>query len=329
MMVSAADNRLEWIDWMKALGIYLIVLGHFYSTGEKFIYVFHVPLFFLISGFLCKREDSQRAFWRKLWYNLAVPMLIMATMNYIFHCILQLCYGTFRFSDIYWFVRNILFGMVSGFDTLWFVYTLMALKIIIQLCKSNPMFYSLSAVMLVLAYVYNNIDLSGLPFFLKEPNAIVDVCTAFPFFAFGVFLHDRRALLNGWNHRIQLLIIATGGILGVSICYFYNGSAGLYRCDYGSNIFLFLFGGFMGSMMIFAISKFMGHVSKAVSIISQGTIVILGFHKLFIDLIWVFFPASYLDILFAALIVMLFVPVIVATEKFFPLIVGKYRIRKP
>ena len=38
------DNRLAWIDWMKALGIYLIVLGHFYSVGEKFIYVFHVPL---------------------------------------------------------------------------------------------------------------------------------------------------------------------------------------------------------------------------------------------------------------------------------------------
>lgn len=58
-------NRLEWIDWMKSLGIYLIVLGHFYSVGEKFIYIFHVPLFFLISGILSKREEDDSIFWKK------------------------------------------------------------------------------------------------------------------------------------------------------------------------------------------------------------------------------------------------------------------------
>ena len=57
--VVSGGKRMVWIDWMKAIGIYLVVLGHFFSVGEKFIYVFHVPLFFLISGFVL---ISSRAF---------------------------------------------------------------------------------------------------------------------------------------------------------------------------------------------------------------------------------------------------------------------------
>ena len=321
------DNRLEWIDWMKSLGIYLIVLGHFYSVGEKFIYIFHVPLFFLISGILSKREEDDSIFWKKIWYNLAVPMLIMATLNFILYCILQIWCGSFHFSDLYWFIRNILFGMVSGYGNLWFVYTLILLKISFQYCKSILLFCFLFVLMLALAYIYNNSDVSTCPFFLKEPNAVVNVCTAFPFFAFGVFLHDYRTIINGWNHRKMLFFIIICGLLLVSICYYYNGSAGLYRCNYGSNIFLFLIGGVAGSMMIFAASKIIGHAPQTVTIISQGTIIVLGFHKLFVELFRVFFPASYLDIIFAALIVIIFIPVIVAIEKFFPLMAGKYRIK--
>ena len=49
-------NRLIWIDWAKALAITLVVFGH--TPIEKgnflqnYIVVFHMPLFFFISGFL-------------------------------------------------------------------------------------------------------------------------------------------------------------------------------------------------------------------------------------------------------------------------------------
>ena len=46
-------ERLNYIDFMKTSGIYLIVLGHMFpSPGTNFIYSFSVPLFFFISGFL-------------------------------------------------------------------------------------------------------------------------------------------------------------------------------------------------------------------------------------------------------------------------------------
>ena len=325
---SVRESRLEWIDWMKAIGIYLIVLGHFYSVGEKLIYVFHVPLFFMISGFLNKKETEGQVFWKKIWYNLAVPMLIMATLNLIIHSILKLLNGSFEPIDLYWFVRNVMFGMVAGFDTLWFVYTLILLKIVFQFCSSKKLFYALTVVMLALAYAYNHLDFSGLPFFLNQPNAVVDVFTAFPFFALGILARDYKIVLNEWNHKAEIILIAVAAFLLVSTCWYFNGSVGLYACRYGGNMLLFLLGGVSGSMMVLTTSKLLGKTPQPIAIISRGTIIILGLHKLMINLVRVFFPASYFDVVFAALIVILFVPIIIITEKYFPLMAGIYRIKK-
>lgn len=324
---TVRSNKLEWIDWMKALGIYLIVLGHFYSIGEKFIYVFHVPLFFVVSGLLIKKEADKQTFWRKLWYNLAIPMLLMAVINFAYHSILQFINGLFSPVDAYWFVRNVLFGMVSGFDTLWFVLTLMLLKIIFQYCFSGKLFYSLSVVMMVLAYVYNHSSLSGLPFFLNEPNAVIDVCTAYPFFALGVLLRNYKEVINALNSKPMLIAAFVFALLLVALCCTYNGYVGMYRCYYGGNFFLFLLGGIAGTVLLWALSMLVGCAPKVITIISRGTIIILGFHKILIDLSRVFFTPSVFDIVFAILILILFIPLIIAIENYFPLMAGKYRIK--
>lgn len=324
-MASVRSNRFDWVDWMKAVGIYLVVLGHFYSVGEKLIYVFHVPLFFLISGFLTRKESDNRLFWRKLWYNLAVPMLIMATLNAVFDFGQSLLNGTFVPMDIYWFVRNVMFGMVAGFDALWFVYTLIILKIIFQYAFSDKVFYAVAITMLALACMYNHVDLSVFPFFLKEPNAIVNACAAFPFFALGVLARGYKELLNGWDKKKIFAILFICGFLLVGGCYYYNDYVAMYRCYYGDSVILFLVGGIAGSIMIFAVSKLFGRAPSLIGIISRGTIVILGFHKLFIAMIREVCSESSCDVLFAALIVVLFVPLIILTEKYFPLMSGKYR----
>lgn len=321
------SNRIEWIDWMKAIGIYLVILGHFYSIGEKFIYAFHVPLFFLISGMLTKKESDRQLFWRKLWYNLVVPMLIMATLNGVYDFLLNLLNGVFTPMDIYWFVRNVSFGMVAGYDALWFVYTLILLKIIFQYSPSYRLFYALTVVMLGLGYAYGHSDQSGFPFFLKEANAIINVCLAFPFFAFGVWAHAYIAVLNNWRNKFLLLLTALCGLVLVVVCAIFNGYVGLYFCNDGGNMLLFLVGGLAGSMVVFAVSKLVGSAPWLVLVVSRGTIVILGFHKLFIALARTYFPASWLDVLFAILIVLLFVPIILLTENYFPLMAGKYRTK--
>ena len=45
-------KRIEWVDIARGIGIILVILGHI-GIGKvgKFIYSFHIPLFFFLSGF--------------------------------------------------------------------------------------------------------------------------------------------------------------------------------------------------------------------------------------------------------------------------------------
>ncbi|MCD4694754.1 MAG: acyltransferase family protein, partial [Bacteroidales bacterium] len=51
-------QRFEWIDIAKGIGILLVVYGHCQPPPliEKFVYAFHMPLFFFISGFLFRHK---------------------------------------------------------------------------------------------------------------------------------------------------------------------------------------------------------------------------------------------------------------------------------
>ena len=255
-------------------------------------------------------------------------MLLMAVIYFAYHSILQFFNGSFSPADAYWFVRNVAFGMVSGYDTLWFVYTLILLKIIYQFCHSDKFFYALTVVMLALAFVYNNSNLSGYPFVLNEPNAVVDVCTAYPFFAFGMLILNYKEILNALNNKAILITMFVCGLLLVSLCSMYNGYVGLFGCDYGGNLFLFGVGAFAGTTMIWAVSRLFGCALKIITVLSRGTIIILGFHKILIDLARLFFTPSVFDIVLAILILLLFIPLIIVVENYFPLMVGKYRIKK-
>ena len=51
-------NRINWIDWAKAIAITMVVFGHLPMERDnyllRYITVFHMPLFFFISGYLTK-----------------------------------------------------------------------------------------------------------------------------------------------------------------------------------------------------------------------------------------------------------------------------------
>ena len=50
-------ERIAWVDFAKGFIIILMVLGHaVHGDVQKFIFVFHMPFFFVMSGFLLNFE---------------------------------------------------------------------------------------------------------------------------------------------------------------------------------------------------------------------------------------------------------------------------------
>lgn len=322
---NSKKTRVAWIDWMKTIGIYFIVLGHFFSIGHKFIYVFNVPLFFLISGFLCKKEKDNRLFLNKLLYNLIIPMVIISTIVFLY---LSIRHETIEIINIVRFLEYGLLGYHYGIHECWFVYTLCLLKIIYQYCPRSPIFYTIGFFSLFGAYVFNHIDLSHYNSLFKASNSLVNVFTAFPFYAAGVFLRDFKEQLDKMRNYIMLGFTFVCGMVLVYLSAYNNGYVWMYICSYGGNMLWFLLGGIAGAASIFAISKMLGRAPMFVEKISNGTILILGFHIYIIPLFSRFYHNSYYDFISAFVIVLLFIPIIILAEKHFPLLLGKYRLNK-
>ena len=58
-----AQRRILWLDQLKAVGFFLVILGHMDIPGalNGWIYSFHMPLFFLVSGFTLNLKKTAEA----------------------------------------------------------------------------------------------------------------------------------------------------------------------------------------------------------------------------------------------------------------------------
>lgn len=88
-------RRIDWIDIVRAVGIFLIIMGHTlevytYSIVGKLIFAVHVPVFFVLSGYLYKEKTFKKVF-KGGNVNLLLPYLatllivvIITRFNFIF-----------------------------------------------------------------------------------------------------------------------------------------------------------------------------------------------------------------------------------------------------
>lgn len=82
-------NRIHWIDHLKAFAIFLVVYGHSNSTEwgiDKWIYAFHMPLFFMVSGYLIRESAlvlPTCAFIKKTLYAYLPPYLFFSIAGFL------------------------------------------------------------------------------------------------------------------------------------------------------------------------------------------------------------------------------------------------------
>ena len=318
-------KRYLWIDWMKTLGMFFIIWGHFFSDGHKYVYVFSVPLFFFISGMLSKIEEDNTVFLKKIFYNLFLPMFFICLIVFTYNSIVALSKGTFSATTIPEFLYGFVLGRYSSVETCWFVYTLILLKLIFQYFRKSILQISLLLIFLIMAFFLNQYYHNHRP----VPNAIVDVCTAYPWFFAGYLVKDYKEYFDNIKDR-KILLGTFFLCLGlIFFCGKYNGMVFLFIASYGGNLLLFFLGGVAGIIAVFAISKMMDFdwgINKAISV---GSILILGFHtrliSVFVD---IFQKRTLIDAFFSLIILLAFIPLIKLCESYFPLILGKYRIKK-
>ena len=71
-------HRIEWIDIAKGLGIIFLIYGHIANNlFTQWIYTFHIPLFFFLSGFLFSARKNFKDFLISKSKSLLIPYLFL------------------------------------------------------------------------------------------------------------------------------------------------------------------------------------------------------------------------------------------------------------
>lgn len=290
-------KRVEWIDIAKGIGIILVIMGHTIALRySQWLYTFHLPLFFLLSGLvynvskypkyttLLKQKSKQILLpWLKFYLiGLFVCLVIPEWRDSLsLHQIIFELYTTntnnIQNSSIWYliclFVTFNIFYFINKIKRTKTTITILILLAVLLLWQKNA-----------LALFSNNflhMPDNRLP--LKIDSALV----ACVFFAIGVWYKDKIRHFVEQTTLSWLKILIIGAT--VFICAFLNGWTNLNSLDFGRIHLLFYPIAFGGICVVCCLSKKIAeskffYVKKTLLACGENSLLLFGVQSILIRL---------------------------------------------
>lgn len=234
------QQRTDWVDYAKGIGIILVVYGHvargLYTAGlevwaplhqliDSIIYSFHMPLFFFLAGLFFYQSFSRRGD-----KNLVLNKLDTVLYPYIVWSILQGCIEAF-FSDYtngsvsYSEVFSLFWSPRAQF---WFLYALFIIFVLAAVIYSVvPKRFSILVFIIALLLYLT-------PTALREFYVYSYIAKNFVFFMLGVVFH-LHFNVKKMSTPLCLLGLFSGFLLGQ---WLFHGFLGLDYKAKGPGLFL-------------------------------------------------------------------------------------------
>lgn len=150
------NKKIMWIYVARFLGIFSIYIGHIVSGASYyFVFLFHVPLFFLISGCMENYNKEKRIipYILRKFKNIFIPFIIFSIISIIFYVIENNC----SFHELKHLVGVLLRGNIRGTfiaSSLWFLSCLFVMQLlffIIKKIRVKPFIFIISFLLYIIA----------------------------------------------------------------------------------------------------------------------------------------------------------------------------------
>lgn len=251
-----AKERIHWIDIARGIAILCVFFGHTVSTPAPigvFIYFFHMPLFFVLSGYCFSAERKYKDFLIVKLKTVVLPIFTIGLTGSILVSLL-LRFVKHETVDWKWVLLNPIIQL-GEHSLLWYLAALfVALNVfygLVKLLKDKPaVLLTVSFIIGLAAYVY--IEKIG----VNLPWSSDTACVALPFVAFGYFLKKSdfaEKLGRIWVAIVSFAVCIITGIFNSR----YFGGVEMHTNNYG-NIFLFYLAAIAGSIMVISFSMLIG-----------------------------------------------------------------------
>lgn len=234
-MINQKKNRIVWIDTMKLFACLLVVIGHLYMSmeagglisGKAFyycfpiqtIYTFHVPLFFVCSGYLYQRKNTEYTVGfhinniKSKALNLGIPYFVFTVITLI----LKIIFSGYVNNQPTPIIRTLLWEPIAPY---WYLYTLFFIFCIIPRQRENKgiilIFFISAAVKFI--YVF-------FPWSFSFPDIIAKVAGNAIWFSFGMLLTNNKLQRKIINKTVMIVFFSAGIILSLIFYHTYCISA--------------------------------------------------------------------------------------------------------
>lgn len=321
-----SEKRIPWLDICRGIGIILVVLGHsaIPEVLRKYIFSFHMPLFFFISGFLFKKNT-----------NLSIVSYVLHKVRtlllpyFYFSIIIVICYYILNELTIKKGLINVLLGLGGHHGiALWFIISLFITEILFYIVYNNVSNKNLTIYILVsfvVGYIMYKMQ-------IHLPYKFEVTFTAIVFYYLG-YIFRKNDLLKSLNKYFYLF-----GLMFISILFSSLNSRVDMNYNQLGNIIYFYLSAISGILYLHIISinfitmnkyHLMAFLNKILIFLGMNSLIILAIHQitpqmisflfqkqLYIKLFYSIFLEKLLT-LSAILIIIMFI------NKYAPFLVGK------
>jgi len=311
-------KRLNYIDSAKGLGILLIVLGHIWTQSCSgivvWLYSFHVPMFFMLSGMMLRYTGKmQKTSLKEMVINRCRQLLVPYIVFEIIYIVLIGSRHQFAYDILQWhWYDGLILKPVNG--PLWFLLCAFVVEITFACINSVIVDVKYNKTIALILYI--------IPFVVKTNNTqvafVIMSCTAYGFFAFGYYVFEYVE-----NKNLRLGQIAIMFIIGLMLAIV-NTKTNMYELNYKNPVLYSLNALITSGAVIFLFKK------KSIRFFEfwgKNTIVMLALHVLCMSIIERILPINY-QTLWGGIIQLLLIccvlyPTAIVFNKYFPQLVGK------
>lgn len=268
-----AQTRVVWIDWAKALLIYLMVLGHAHAIEpvQNVIYGFHMPAFFFVSGYLYRPHD-----WKQTLRSFFIPVIIFSLCNLLFNLLLEVAKGNHDIVEIVYrgVVGTYGFAAVADaiilFPGVWFVFALVGCRFVMGDILQRELSTKQAVYMLCIAVLIMELLYQTNPHGAYTNYKFFKTLPALPFVLSGYLFHKRMIALPKIWFALPTCIIYV-------ILVMVYGRCDMLGNNYQHSYVVFYFLAMLGSLGTLGMLQYLPQ-KKVIEVFSIGTLFILGFN---------------------------------------------------
>ncbi len=276
---SLTKKRIDWVDMAKGYGTIAVIFAHL-AVGKigVWLYTFHVPLFFFLSGYVFKDSLKFNDFILKKGKGILIPYFTLGLPMIAFTFLQYFRNGILNKASVIQLLKEFVFQ--ERLWTLWFIACLFFVNIffyfVCKFIKSDLLKFAFSVVLVCFGIYYYRCDGQPLPW-------NIDVCFTATIFFCGGYLLKKHGKYFEYVKNKRILAIILFFILGIAnVVFGYlthkisgNGME-MFNSTYGFPPFTFI-SAFTGIFAVIIFSTFFPF--KPIRFIGENSLFYYAWHQ--------------------------------------------------